>query len=152
MLGMRKLSSSSTYWNKRVFPTIWFGIVGVGALIAIPAVLWDSCSPMMLVIPCVMLGFGYFVMKTFVFDLMDEVYLDGGQIIVRNRGEEDSFPVTNILNVDSSTMTNPERITLTLRKPCRFGDTLTFSPPKRWWPFSRNPLAIELIRLAHELD
>lgn len=149
---MRKISSSSTFFHKRFFPVIWFGFLSVFIVFAIVGALHKEMPPFVVLMPIAMMVFGYFFMKALVFDLMDEVYLDGDQIIVRNSNEEDSFPIANILNVDSSTMTNPERITLTLRRPCRFGDTLTFSPPKRWWPFGRNPLAIELIRLAHDLD
>jgi hypothetical protein len=149
---MRKISSSLTFFNKRVFPTIWFGFLSIFLVMALVQVWQKAAPPFILLIPLVMMGFGYFIMKMLVFDLMDEVYLGNDQIIVRNRGEEDSFPVTNILNVDSTAMTNPPRITLTLRQPCKFGDTLTFSPPTRWWPFSRDPIALELIRLAHGLD
>ncbi|HEX2476529.1 MAG TPA: hypothetical protein VHK01_17380 [Lacipirellulaceae bacterium] len=102
--------------------------------------------------PIAMVAIGYIVMRTLIFDLVDEVYRDGDQIIITNGGEVDQFAVTNILNVDSSLMTNPERITLTLKKPCLFGSEVTFSPPMRFWPFGRHPLARELIELAHRED
>jgi hypothetical protein len=146
---MRRISSSQTFFHKRVFPIIWFGFIGFFLVIAAPAVARNQAPVMALLLPIVLLGFGYFLMRSLVFDLMDEVYLHGDGIIVRNKGEEDCFPVTNILNVDASTMTKPERITLTLRKPCRFGSDITFSPTFRFWPFSRHPIALELIQLAH---
>ena len=149
---MRKISSSSTFMMKRVFPIVWFGFVSLFLVMGIQEFIRGGAPVFIVFVPIVMLVIGYIVMRMLVFDLMDEVYLDDGCVVVRNRGEEDRFPVTSILNVDSSTMTNPERITLTLRQPCKFGDGVTFSPPKRWWPFSRNPLALELIRLAHSMD
>jgi hypothetical protein len=47
--------------------------------------------------------------------------------------------------VSHATFTNPPRITLTLRYPCRFGKDMTFSPLARLNPFSKNPIAEELI-------
>jgi hypothetical protein len=151
---MRKIYSSSTFLMKRVFPVVWFGFVTFFLVMAIQGHIRGGAPIFIVIVPLFMLVIGYVVMKMLVFDLMDEVYLSDGdeQVVVRNRGEEDRFPVTNILNVDSSTMANPERITLTLRQPCKFGDSVTFSPPKRWWPFTRNPLALELIRLAHGIE
>ncbi|MCI0379863.1 MAG: hypothetical protein L0215_19960 [Gemmataceae bacterium] len=89
-------------------------------------------------------------MRWFVWSLIDQVWLAGEELIVRNRGDEDRFPVTNIINVEAS-LGNPERITLILREPCRFGREILFIPPTRWWPLSRHPLADELIRRINKL-
>jgi len=105
-----------------------------------------------LFVPLGMAVFGYVLMRYLVFSLVDEVWIDGDDLVVRNRDEEDRFRIANIVNVDSSGMTNPERIVLTLRTPSRFGQEIAFSPPMRLWPFGRHPLATELIRLAHRLD
>jgi hypothetical protein len=103
-------------------------------------------------VPLGMAVFGYVLMRWLVFSLVDEVWIDGDDLVVRNQDDEDRFPITNIVNVDSSGMTNPERVVLTLRTPSRFGQEIAFSPPMRLWPFARHPLATELIRLAHRLD
>ena len=135
-----------------MFPVAWFGFLSVFTLFAIADAWQKAAPPFAVLIPIAMMVFGYFLMKSLIFDLVDEVYLQNDTIIVRNCGDEDRFPVTNILNVSASQMTNPERITLLLRTPCKFGDKITFSPPTRWWRFSDNPIAEELIRLAHGLD
>jgi hypothetical protein len=149
---MRKLSTSLTFINKHVFPVLWFGILGLVEIVAVVGILIQNAPIASAIVPLAMMLFGYEIMKWLIFDLMDEVYLDGGTMIVRNSGDEDRFPVTNILNVSSTLMTNPERITLTLREPCRFGREITFSPLATWWPFRRNPIAAELIELAHGLE
>lgn len=148
---MRKISSS-VYMSKRVFPIVWFGFLSVFLAVGFYQFLKGGAPISVLIVPTVMMAFGYTIMRIFIFDLVDEAYLYDDWVIVRNAGDEDRFPVTNILNVDSSFMTNPERITLTLRQPCKFGGNVTFSPPKRWWRFSRHPLALELIRRAHGLE
>jgi hypothetical protein len=146
---MRKISSSSTVFYKKVFPIFWFGVCGFVSVIAVLAV-FQNREPIFIVLPPIALAvFGYILMRALIFDLVDEVYLDGDEIIITNGGEVDQFAVTNILNVNASVMTNPERITLTLKKPCRFGSEVTFSPTMRLWMFQRHPIARELIELAH---
>jgi hypothetical protein len=84
-------------------------------------------------------------LKFLVFDLLDEVWDEGEALLLRNDGQEDRIPLTNIINVSQATFTNPPRITLTLRHPCRFGKDVTFSPSARLNPFSKDPIAVELI-------
>ena len=122
---MRKISSSMTFASKKIFPVVWFGFLAVIAAIALPDAMqmgaWFLLLPLL-----AMSAIGYAVIRGLIFDLVDEVCLQNDEIMVRNGGEEDRFGVTNILNVNVSTMTNPERITLTLREPCKFGDEVTF--------------------------
>jgi hypothetical protein len=148
---MRKISSSTTVFYKYVFPIMWFGLCGLIIVLAVPAVMQNQAPAFVVLPPIVMTVVGYILMRALIFDLVDEAFLSGDQIIVRNRREVDQFAVTNILNVDSS-MSNPERITLTLKQPCLFGKEVTFSPPMRLLPFGRHPLARELIELAHRED
>jgi hypothetical protein len=44
-----------------------------------------------------------------------------------------------------TTATNPERVTLALREPGRFGKEITFSPARRFLAFARSPVINELI-------
>ena len=99
-----------------------------------------------------MAAFGYFLMRWLVFPLADEVLIEDDEIIVKNRGQEDRFPITNIMNVEASLFVNPERVVLMLKEPCGFGREIVFSPPTRWLHFSRHPIAEELIRRAHRID
>src|SRR5437763_1307724 len=129
---MRRISSTLTWWFKRAFPIYMFRFLALFELIAILGALAQQPVPVpFLLVPVVMAVFGYLMMRWLVFPLVDEVYLADDEVIVRNRGEETSFPVTNIINVESSRMTSPERITLTLREPCSFGQEIAFCPPFR---------------------
>jgi hypothetical protein len=91
-------------------------------------------------------------MRLLVFPLVDEVWIEDNQIIVRNRGAEERFPITNIMSVETPLFLNPERVVLTLKEPCGFGREIVFTPSLRWWHFSRHPIAEELIRRAHDID
>jgi hypothetical protein len=147
---MRQLSSRSTWWHKKAFPILWFGGLSVFVLVIVPGVLQEQAPPFVLLVPVGMAVLGFILLRTLVWPLVDEVYLDGNDVIVRNAGEEDRFPFSNVINVQASEMTNPERITLNLKQPCQFGDEIKFMPPSRWFKFGRHPLAVELIDRIRE--
>jgi hypothetical protein len=82
------------------------------------------------------------------FDLVDEVWDDGDALVVRNAGTEQRVPLRNIINIGYSLLTNPERVTLTLRDAGPLGREVTFMPMRRPFSFrwlSRNPIIDELI-------
>lgn len=141
-----------TWWHKRAGPTIWFGVLGLFTLAGIAGVIGGDVPAPAALIPPGMAAFGYFIFRWFIFPLVDAVFIDGDEMIVRNRGQEERFPINRIINVDSSIFINPERIVLTLKEPCGFGREIVFSPPHRWWPFGRHPIAEELMRRAHGID
>lgn len=98
-----------------------------------------------------MIAFGYILMRWLVFPLADEVWIDGVDMVVRNNGYEERFPVTNILHVKLSLFRNPERITLTLKEPCAFGRKIAFMP-RCCFGILRHPIVEELILRAHGVD
>ena len=93
----------------------------------------------------VLATFGYVLFRKLLFDLVDEVWDDNDALVVKNSGIEERVALKNIINVGFSTMTNPQRITLTLREPSRLGKEFTFIPPGRVLPFARSPIVAELI-------
>jgi hypothetical protein len=139
------ISSRMTFVSKRVFPVMWFGFLGIFVLSAVAVRPGHDLQPVVLIIPVVMAFFGYFLMKKLVFDLVDEVWDDGAELVVKNRGQVDRIPLSNILNVSYTFVTNPQRVTLTLRNPGLLGKEITFSPPVRLVPFSRSPIVDQLI-------
>jgi len=147
---MRKISTSLTWWHKRAFPAIMFGFLGVWTLAVLPAVINGQIPVLFLLAPFGMAIYGYILMRWLVFSLVDEVLIDEESIVVRNNGDEDRFPITNIINARASLFTSPEQIVLTLREPCRFGEKIVFSPELRWrMPYTPHPFADELMRRAH---
>jgi hypothetical protein len=144
---MRRISSRMTFFNKRVFPVIWFGflILFVGVSLFSGAGR-NAASPFpFLIVPAIMIVFGYFIMKKLVFDLVDEVWDDGDSLVVKNRGEEQRVALSDIKNVSYSPFMNPPRVTLSLRQPTVFGDQITFGAPMRFVPFSTSPIINDLI-------
>jgi len=149
---MQRLSSPSTFFYKRVFPVFWFGFIGISLIIAVTAVrssgrpeAWPA-----LLAPMLMAVIGFVLFKHLLADLVDEVWLDGNQLVVKNRGEQSRLALGDIINVNASTMTNPPRITLMLRsESLRFGKNLSFIPagPRRFLgAFKPHPVAVDLIQ------
>jgi hypothetical protein len=144
----KRISSRNTAFLKRVFPVIWIGILAVFLVVAYASARNGPSPPVVVyIIPVVLFAIGYFVVRRLVLDLADEVYDEGDALRVRFGNDEERIPLANIINVSYAGMTNPQRITLTLRTPGRFGRQVTFSPPRRLlWPlFGDNPLVNELI-------
>lgn len=151
---MRRISSALTWWHKKGFPIAWVLFCSIFVLIAVREALNGKLPFPVVLIPIGLIAFMFILgwcLK--LFQLLDEVFLSEDTVVVRKKDAEDSFPITNIINVTASEMSNPETITLTLREACRFGRELVFLPPLRWWPFPRrHPLADELIRRSHGLS
>lgn len=76
---MKKLTSKSTFFNKKIFPTIWFGFLAVFVITSQFAGAGgeNSSGAIFVIMPFFMALFGYFIMKKLVFDLIDEVYDEG---------------------------------------------------------------------------
>jgi hypothetical protein len=144
---MRRISSKATFFNKRIFPAIWFGflILFIGVPIFAGADS-NSAAPLpFLIVPAIMIVLGYFIMKKLVFDLVDEVWDDGDSLVIENRGQQQRIALRDIKNVSYSPCINPPRVTLSLRRPTVFGDQLTFGAPMRFVPFSTSPIINDLI-------
>lgn len=133
---MKRISSRATVFYKWLFPMFWFGFLVLFASTAFRSP--DGVPWFGLGVPLVMAVLGFFVFRTLVWSLADEV-LDGGDyLLVRRAGEQERIPLSNIINVNSAVQSNPQRIVLKLARPGRFGDEVAFSPVTT---FSLNPLA-----------
>jgi len=146
---MKRISSKRTFFYKRVFPVLWFGFLAIFVLTAFLAIrrTHGEAIPMLLA-PVVMAVVGYILFRRLLFDLVDEVWDEGDALVVKNAGTEERLPLRNVINIGYSIITNPERVTLTLRDAGPFGKEITFIPLPRPFSFrwlSRNPIIDELI-------
>lgn len=144
----QRISSRNTFFLKRIFPFMWFGLIALILAAQLMLVRHGSRAPLPLVFiaPLILLAVGYFILRRLVFDLADEVYDEGDALRVRFGAEEERIPLGEIINLSCTTLTNPPRVTLTLRNPGRFGKEVTFSPPQRFLgAFRPNPLVADLI-------
>jgi hypothetical protein len=147
---VKKISSGFTIFNKRVFPLVWFGFLAIFVLTALSGLskrgrVIDALP--FLIGPAVMGLFGFFMMRTLIWSLADEVYDCGDFLLVKNNGQEESIALSNIMNVGASLMMNPPRITLRLAQPGVFGKEVAFLPARSFSlnPFKQEPLVEDLI-------
>jgi hypothetical protein len=141
------ISSRNTFFLKRVFPFILFGGLALVVTVTLCAPRRGDFPYPALIGPVGMALVFAFVLKRFVFDLADEVVDTGDALVVRFGADEERISLAQIINVSYAGMTNPRRITLTLRHPGRFGREIVFSPRENWRDSlsGRSPLVTELI-------
>lgn len=144
---MPRLSSSMTFFYKRIFPIIWFGFLLIFFAVSLLGGARSAAFPPapFLIMPVVMMVFGYLIMKKLVFDLVDEVLDAGDALLVRNGSQHEQVPLSDIMNVSYSQFVNPPRVTLSLRNPGTFGSKISFCAPVRLMPFSTSPAIDKLI-------
>ena len=159
--GLKRLSSKWTFFYKKVFPVLWFGIAAVFLALAVFALLHEGMqlSPPLIAAfaaPLVILLVGYVVMNLLIFDLLDEVWDGGDHLVFVNDGQRASVPFSNIINVNEICFMNPPRITLLLRDPCPFGREVSFSPVRQrfFLKFMRHHSKIgeDLLERVHHLN
>ncbi|MDE2136026.1 MAG: hypothetical protein KGJ68_01205 [Gammaproteobacteria bacterium] len=149
MVNGRRISSRNTFFLKRVLPVLMFGVLAFA--VAAPLLLtrgrpgtvpWPALAA-----PLAMGVIFFLLFKRLVFDLADEVIDDGDALEVRFGEEIERVPLGEIINVSYSGISNPPRVTLTLRNAGRFGREVTFSPQQRFLSplFRPNPLVRDLI-------
>jgi len=144
---MRCISSRATFFYKWIFPAIWFGFLLIFIATALTTGLNSKGAPVVpfVIVPVIMIVFGYFFMKKMVFDLADEVLDAGDALVIRKGRLEERVALSEIMNVGYSPLMNPPRVTLSLRNPSTFGNQISFCAPLRFVPFSTSPVIDELI-------
>ena len=145
---MTLISSRMTFFYKRIFPIIWFGVLTL-VMVASAVIAWSSGQApqlMSIIVPAFMMVFGYFIMKRMVFSLVDQVYDTGDALLVKNGTQEDHIPLADISNISYAQMMNPPQVTLSFRQPTNFGDRVTFCAPVRLVPLSSSPVIDDLIK------
>jgi hypothetical protein len=140
MLRHAFMSSKMTFFYKRISPIIWFGLLAVFFLIG----LLKRDVPFLVVL-VLMVIISYQFMKKQVFNLVDEVFDVGDALLVRSGGWEERIALADIKNVNYSPYMSPPQVTLSLRRPTVFGDTIVFCAPTRLMPLSSSPIIEKLI-------
>ena len=149
---MKRISSSWTFFYKRVFPLMWFGFLLIFLSIPIFVGQAKNSPPAfaMFIVPVFMIVGGYFIMRKLIFDLVDQVWDEGDSLLVKNRGEEQRIGLADIKNVNYTPLMSPPRVVLSLRRTTVFGDQIAFCAPVRVVPFASSPVIADLIdRIDH---
>ncbi len=148
----KRISSSLTYFYKRVFPALW--IIGFGVL---AAWLWfgnfahqasqtGGLRWFTLLAWCGGTGFLVWYSRT-----LKEVWLYQGRLLVSDYDNEEWVPLGQVEEVKETRLWNPKLIKLRLRRAGKWGDQIVFIAPLRFhFVFMDHPLAGELRILVSE--
>ena len=105
---MNKISSDFDYLFKRIFPIIWFGILGYvfisNLLISIDKGKEHYGMMFIVTIGAIL---GYIIMKKYLFNLIDEVYDEGDSLLFKNKGKEVRVNLREIKNISYSASSSP---------------------------------------------
>ncbi len=144
---MRPISSKITFFYKRVFPFIWFGVLLLLMAFGLFTMSRGDLASNVpfLIVPVLMAVFGYRIMKKLVFNLADEVLDAGDALVVRSGGQEERIALSDIKNVNYSPYMSPPQVTLSVRRPTVFGDTIMFCAPVSMLPLRSSPIIAELV-------
>ncbi len=154
-LGSRvaQISSKSTRFIKRTFPTVFFAILGFVVCAGLVDALGKQQPeklPLLIGPPLVMAVFVYVVFRRFVFDLVDEVWDCGDSILVRNRGREFRFSFADFRDVYYDGRAKPARLTLFLHQRSDIGTMVVLVPVTPYWLVSAEPSLVR--ELAGRID
>jgi hypothetical protein len=144
---MKRISSSWTFFYKRVFPIFWFGFCAVLLIVPLLGLPISGRAPPgpIILAPAVMIVVGVLIMRKLIFDLVDQVWDEGHSLLIRNRGEEERIAFADIKNVNYTPFVSPPRVVLSLRRNTAFGEQIAFCAPVRFVPFSSSPVITDLI-------
>ncbi|WP_444942273.1 hypothetical protein ACJJI3_09565 [Microbulbifer sp. ZKSA004] len=141
---MKKISGS-TFYFKKLFPSVWFGFL---VFFIITAALLGAMAKsfMFVVVPAFMMVFGFLFFKKSLWDLADEVYDEGDSLMFRKGDKEQRVYLKYIINISHTQMQAPEKAVLHLRKEGAIGKELAFNPPMRFNMFTKNPMVNDIIK------
>ncbi|MDP9127611.1 MAG: hypothetical protein M3N08_05050 [Pseudomonadota bacterium] len=148
---MIKISAAHTFFYKRIFPVIWMGfIIGIPTIALATAHQNRSAMLPVILAPLFLLVVGFFLMRARIFDLVDEVWDDGTDLVVKDKDQEARIALSDIMNI-SFQASRPPRATIRLRRPCCFGETVVFSPRTKFsFNFWKNDIIDDLITRIDE--
>lgn len=139
-----------TRFHKRFIPVLWVAFAGALLLMWLSEAFKRRFDSELLFAFAIVAVGGYFVMKTSVWCLVDEVWDETDALIVRNEGREARIDLQEIQYIDCSMCSRPEIVTLVLREPCVFGMRIKFLAKERFFQWGDPPVVKELQRRLNE--
>jgi hypothetical protein len=131
---MRVISFRNTVLFKR---GIWLTAAALIAFAVTPSALdgslWQNPASSLFAVGILGAFFGYFLWKTHIHRLADEVMDCDDHLKVRRGRTEELIRFSNIATADVSTSSGIHRITVRLRQPTKLGAQIEFLPQASLW-------------------
>lgn len=143
---MRKISSGMTWYQKRMYPVVTVIVLGTWIAAAV-----RMSAPEVKLALAVMTAVGavvsFITFRKRIWTLMDEVHDGRDFLLLRNRGDDERIPLSDVQNVSAASTRGVAPITLRLTRPSKFGTEITFVPAMEFTlnPFAKNPILEDLI-------
>lgn len=137
---MKKISGP-TKFEKRTFPTIWFGFLTIVVVI----IMFGESSKLEVLFPIIMMVAGYLLFKYIAWDLCDEVFDHGDYLLFRKGDNEQKVWLKDIMNISYAHLSSPERIVIYTKSSGTIGNELAFRLPNRLNFFAKSPIVRELV-------
>lgn len=128
-------------------PAMWFAPLLIFLSFSIVAFIDEGGSIELLpyiVVPILMMAFGYILMKWYVNDIIDQVYDEGSTLLFVNAKEEVRVNLKEIVNVRFH-LPSLMKITISVQHDTKFGNELSFLVMPRLNRFKKNRHILELI-------
>ncbi len=143
---MKKISSRQTFLLKWILPLFVFGFIGIFFLINTVFLIFEEekfnhllgfCFAIFMFISAVI---GY---RKLVLTLADKVYDEGSTLLFIKGGKEARVPLSDVKNVGYTP--SSASVTISLRNETPLGREITFLPPARYIPFTKQTCIVDLI-------
>ncbi len=140
-----RLSSLQTFPIKFIFPPLWIGLFGFGALVSLFAQRGDLRASLVMFL--MWIAGSAFIYWSCI--RLKKVSVDNHFLYVSNYLKEISVPLSDIGDVTEIVWLNSHPVTVHLKFATEFGDKIVFMPKVRWFAFfSSHPVVAELKELA----
>lgn len=142
---MKKISSDKTFLHKNVYPLFMLAVAAIMLLIFIGTMVRDrEINFLLLGFVGLAIVYVYSEYRKRAVDLVDEVWDEGDALLVKNGDREERVAISNISKLRYGGLGNAHFVSLTLREPCAFGQTIRFVPLRKAYRLFKNPLIADL--------
>lgn len=146
---MVRISSKETFFMKRVFPAIFFGIIALIIALSVRAMIIKGTVPYKeLILMPILTVFFWYLIKIICLDVVDEVWDDGDQLRVKVKKKFINIQFENVDNISTVPYSSPRKVRLSLKAPVDIGNEITFIPKsnKGLWGFRRENEIVRMLR------
>ena len=142
---MKRINSKFTFLLKKIFPVFWVMILFSMFVVILIHNQKIETLFIGIFVTLFMLVIGLLVYKFLLSNLMDEVYLDGENLVFRNSGEQIKLFLTDIKDYKYQRHMNPHNVTINTKHHTKFGKKLVFLAPTTYVPFRKNEVIMQLL-------
>lgn len=148
--GTQMLSSPQTPFAK-LLAALWcvgFGAVTLAAWMGLLVGKHGASAPEPIKVIFTLIWIGVTIFLARQFGALKQVRVDDRNLYVSDGRSGATIPLGQIAAVEPEGFNSHQRVTISLRRSCVFGDRIVFFPKKTWSVWRTHPVVVELRRRA----